>query len=150
MKQPVSAPDVPGWLPAAMPLLFVETVTIPAQAARVALLLTTVIVKAPFVVALQRLHGRLPLLHTELQEDLLLLTIEEPQPAVRLQGAVARLPEAAVPAVHTIAAVLPLLLVATRQAAATVHVPAAVVIPAAVAQAVAEVAEVGEDNKYDN
>ena len=150
MKQPVSAPDVPEWLPAVMPLLFVETVTIPAQAARVALLLTTVIVKALFVVALQRLHGRLPLLHTELQEDLLLLTIEEPQPAVRLQEVAARLPEAAVPAVHTIAAVLPLLLVATRQAAATVHVPAAVVIPVAVAQAVADPVGVEEDNKYDN
>ena len=131
-----------------MPLLFVEAVTIPVQAARVVLLLTTVIAKAPFVVALQHLHGRLPLLHTELQEDLLLLRIEEPQPAVSLQGAVARLQEAAVPAVHTIAAVLPLLLVAIRQAAA--HVPAAVVIPVAVVQAVAEVAEVEEDNKYDN
>lgn len=126
-----------------MPLPFVEAVTILAQAAHVVLLLTTVIVKAPFVVALQHLHGRLPLLHTELQGDLLLLTIEELQPAVRLQ-------EAAVPAVHMIAAVLPLLLVAIRQAAATAHVPAAVVIPAAVAQAVADPAGAEEDNKYDN
>ena len=132
------------------PLPFVEAVTILAQAAHVVLLLTTVIVKAPFVVALQHLHGRLPLLHTELQGDLLLLTIEELQPAVRLQEAVALLQEAAVPAVHMIAAVLPLLLVAIRQAAATAHVPAAVVIPAAVAQAVADPAGAEEDNKYDN
>lgn len=129
-----------------MLLLLAEVVTTHVQVVHVALQLIIIIVKAPFVVVLRLLQDHRRLHHTELQEDLLLLTIEELQPAVRLL-------EVAVLVVHMIvAAVLPLLLVAPiHQVTVVAHVPAVVIQVVVVLHAqVAEVAdpvEAEEDNK---
>lgn len=127
-------------------LLLVEVVTTHVQAVRVAPQLTIVIVKVPFVVVLRLLHGHHLLLHhTELQEGLLLLTIEGLQPAVRLLEAVV---EAL--AVHTIVVAVLLLVAAIHQVAVVALVPvAAIQVVDLHAQVVAVVvpAEVEEDNK---
>lgn len=130
-----------------MLLLLAEVVTTRVQVVHVVLQLTIITVKAPFVVVLRLLQGHHRLHHTELQGDLLLLTIEELQPAVRLL-------EVVVLVVHMIvAAVLPLLLVAPiHQVTVVAHVPAVViqvvvVLPAQVVEVV-DPAEAEEDNKY--
>lgn len=130
-----------------MLLLLAEVVTTRVQVVHVVLQLTIITVKAPFVVVLHLLQGHHHLHHTELQGDLLLLTIEELQPAVRLL-------EVVVLVVHMIvAAVLPLLLVAPiHQVTVVAHVPAVViqvvvVLPAQVVEVV-DPAEAEEDNKY--
>lgn len=126
-------------------LLLVEVVTTHVQAVRVAPQLIIVIVKAPFVVVLRLLHGHHRLHHMELQEDLLLLTIEGLQPAVRLLEAVV---EAL--AVHTIVAAVLLLVAAIHQVAVVALVPvAAIQVVDLHAQVVAVVvpAEAEEDNK---
>lgn len=128
-----------------MLLLLAEVVTTHVQVVHVALQLIIIIVKAPFVVVLRLLQDHRLLHHTELQEDLLLLTIEELQP-------VAHLLEVAVLVVHMIvAAVLLLLVVPIHQVTVVAHVPAVVIQVVVVLHAqVAEVAdpvEVEEDNK---
>lgn len=127
-------------------LLLVEVVITHVQAVRVAPQLTIVIVKAPFVVVLRLLHGHHRLHHMELQEGLLLLTIEGLQPAVRLLEAVV---EALV--VHTIVAAVLLLVAAIHQVAVVARVPvAAIQVVDLHAQVVAVVvlAEAEEDNQY--
>lgn len=128
-----------------MLLLLAEVVTTHVQVVHVALQLIIIIVKAPFVVVLRLLQDHRRLHHTELQEDLLLLTIEELQP-------VAHLLEVAVLVVHMIvAAVLLLLVVPIHQVTVVAHVLAVVIQVVVVLHAqVAEVAdpvEVEEDNK---
>lgn len=128
-----------------MLLLLAEVVTTHVQVVHVALQLIIIIVKAPFVVVLRLLQDHRLLHHTELQEDLLLLTIEELQP-------VAHLLEVAVLVVHMIvAAVLLLLVVPIHQVTVVAHVLAVVIQVVVVLHAqVAEVAdpvEVEEDNK---
>lgn len=125
-------------------LLLVEVVTTHVQAVRVAPQLTILIVKAPFVVVLRLLHGHHRLHHMELQEGLLLLTIEGLQPAVRLL-------EVVVPVVHMIVAAVLLLVVAIHQVAVVALVPvAAIQVVALHAQVVVEavLAEAEEDNQY--
>lgn len=122
-----------------MLLLLVEVVTTHVRAVHVVPQLTIVIVKAPFVVALRLLHDHHRLHHMELQEDLLLLTIE----VLRL---VARLLEAVV----EVLAVL-LLVAAIHQVAVVALVPVAAIqvvdLHAQVA-VVADLAEVEEGNKH--
>lgn len=125
-------------------LLLVEVVTTHVQAVRVAPQLTIVIVKAQFVVVLRLLHGHHRLHHMELQEGLLLLTIEGLQPAVRLL-------EVVVPVVHMIVAAVLLLVVAIHQVAVVALVPVAaiqVVVLHAQVAVEAVLAEAEEDNQY--
>ena len=127
-------------------LLLVEVVTIHVRAVHVVPQLTIVIVKAPFVVVLRLLHGHHRLHHMELQEDLLLLTIEVLQPAARLLEAVV---EAL--AVHMIVAAVLLLVAAIHQVAVVALVPVAAIqvvdLHARVVE-VADLTEAEEDNKH--
>lgn len=129
-----------------MLLLLVEVVTTHVRAVHVVPQLTIVIVKAPFVVALRLLHDHHRLHHMELQEDLLLLTIEVLRLVVRLLEAVVE-----VLAILMIVLAVLLLVAAIHQVAVVALVPVAAIqvvdLHAQVA-VVADLAEVEEGNKH--
>lgn len=128
-----------------MLLLLVEVVTTHVRAVHVVPQLTIVIVKAPFVVALRLLHDHHRLHHMELQEDLLLLTIEVLRLVVRLLEVVEVL------AILMIVLAVLLLVAAIHQVAVVALVPVAAIqvvdLHAQVA-VVADLAEVEEGNKH--
>lgn len=128
-----------------MLLLLVEVVTTHVRAVHVVPQLTIVIVKAPFVVALRLLHDHHRLHHMELQEDLLLLTIEVLRLVVRLLEVVEVL------AILMIVLAVLLLVAAIHQVAVVALVPMAAIqvvdLHAQVA-VVADLAEVEEGNKH--
>lgn len=128
-----------------MLLLLVEVVTTHVRAVHVVPQLTIVIVKAPFVVALRLLHDHHRLHHMELQEDLLLLTIEVLRLVVRLLEVVEVL------AILMIVLAVLLLVAAIHQVAVVALVLVAAIqvvdLHAQVA-VVADLAEVEEGNKH--